>query len=126
MKRLIRNDEILKRLKFLKPTRGFRSGFGYQNLMFIAAGRIVEKVSGKSWSEFVTEKILKPLEMNRTTTSVKDIKDNAAFPHNESLGNGLRVLHRGNVDGAAAAAGLNSSVADVSKWIRLQLESRQI
>lgn len=114
-------DEVLKRLKYLKPTRGFRSGFGYQNLMFIAAGRIIEKVSGKSWSEFVTEKILKPLQMNRTTTSVKDVKDNAAFPHNESLGNGLRVLHRGNVDGAAAAAGLNSSVADILRWIRLQL-----
>ncbi len=114
-------DEILRRVRYLKPKRGFRTGFGYQNLMFIAAGKIIEKVSGKSWSEFVKEKILNPLEMNRTTTSVRDIKDNAAFPHNESLGNGLRVLHRGNVDGAVAAAGLNSSVADISKWIRLQL-----
>ncbi len=115
------DDEILKRLRFLKPVRGFRAGFGYQNLMFIAAGKVIEKVSGKTWSEFVTERILIPLGMNRTTTSVKNIRDNAAFPHNESLGNGLRVLERGNVDSAAAAAGLNSSVADVSKWIRLQL-----
>ncbi len=117
------SDEVIKRLKHLKPTRGFRTGFGYQNLMFITAGRIVEKVSGKTWSEFVTERFLKPLKMNRTTTSVKDIKDNAAFPHNESGGNGLRVLHRGNVDGAAAAAGLNSSVADVANWLRMQLNN---
>lgn len=113
--------EILNRLRHLKPVRGFRSGFGYQNLMFIAAGRIIEKVSGKSWGEFVKERILNPLGMTRTTTSIKDLSDNAAFPHNESGGNGLRVLHRGNVDGAAAAAGLNSSVADMAKWIRLQL-----
>lgn len=113
-------DEILKRVRHLKPVSSFRSRFGYQNLMFIAAGRVIEKVSGKSWAQFVTERILQPLGMNRTTTSIKDLKRNAAFPHNESGGT-LRVLHRGNVDGAAAAAALNSSVADISKWIRLQL-----
>ncbi|MEZ5424983.1 MAG: serine hydrolase [Pyrinomonadaceae bacterium] len=114
-------DEVLRRLQYLKPVRGFRAGFGYQNLMFMAAGRIIEKVSGKSWGEFVKERILRPIGMNRTTTSIKDIKDNAAFPHNESGGKGMHVLHRGNVDSAAAAAGLNSSVADISRWIRLQL-----
>ncbi|MDH3491936.1 MAG: serine hydrolase [Acidobacteriota bacterium] len=115
-------EEILKRLKHLKPTRGFRSGFGYQNLMFTAAGVIVERVSGKSWGEFVKERILNPVKMNRTTTTVKDIGNNAAWPHNESGGQGLRaVLHRGNVDGAAPAAGLNSSVNDVANWLRMQL-----
>ena len=114
------DDEILNRLKYLKPTRGFRTGFGYQNLMFIAAGKIVEKVSGKTWGEFVKNKILDPLKMTRTTASIKNLPKNTAFPHNESGGT-FRVLHRGNVDGAAAAAGLNSSVADLSKWIRLQL-----
>ncbi|HSK71588.1 MAG TPA: serine hydrolase, partial [Pyrinomonadaceae bacterium] len=113
-------DEILRRLRFLKPKMSFRSNFGYQNLMFMAAGEIIERVSGKSWSQFVSERILQPLGMTRTTTSIKDIKDNAAFPHNESGGT-LRVLHRGNVDSAVAAAGLNSSVADVSKWLILQL-----
>lgn len=113
-------DEILRRVRFLKPTSGFRSQFGYQNLMFVAAGKVVERVSGKTWSQFVSERILQPLGMTRTTTSVKDLKDNFAKPHNESGGK-LRVLHSGNVDGAVAAAGLNSSVADVAKWLRLQL-----
>ena len=113
-------DEILRRVRFLKPVSSFRSRFGYQNLMFMAAGRIVEKVSGKSWSEFVTERILTPLGMSRTTTSIRNLKDNYSMPHNESGGK-LRVLPLGNVDSAYAAAGLNSSVADVAKWLRLQL-----
>ncbi len=113
-------DEILKRQRYLKPVSSFRTRFGYQNLMFIAAGKVIEKVSGKPWGEFVKERILDPLGMTRTTTSIKDLPDNAAWPHNTSGGK-LRVLHRGNVDSAAAAAGLNSSVADLSKWIRLQL-----
>lgn len=113
-------DEILRRVRFLKPVRGFRAGYGYQNLMFIAAGRIVEKVSGKSWGEFIKERILKPLGMSRTTTSVNDIKKNYALPHNESGGK-LRALPLGNINNAIGAAGLNSSVADVAKWLRLQL-----
>ena len=66
------------------------------------------------------ERILTPLGMTRTTTTVKDLKDNFATPHNES-GGALRALHQGNVDGAAAAAGLNSSVKEIANWIRLQL-----
>jgi CubicO group peptidase (beta-lactamase class C family) len=114
------SDEVLRRVRFLKPTSSFRSSFGYQNLMYIAAGKVIERVSGKNWSQFVTERILTPLGMTRTTASVKDLKDNYSMPHNESGGK-LRVLHSGNVDGASAAAGLNSSASDVAKWLRLQL-----
>jgi CubicO group peptidase (beta-lactamase class C family) len=113
-------DEILRRVRYLKPTSSFRSAFGYQNLMFTAAGRIVEKVSGKTWGEFVRERILTPLGMTRTTTSTRNLQDNYAMPHNESGGT-LRVLHLGNVDGAAPAAGLNSSVKEIANWLRLQL-----
>ncbi len=123
-------DEILRRVRFLEPKSSFRSRFGYQNLMYVAAGKVIERVSGKTWSQFVTERILTPLQMTRTTTSVKELKDNYALPHNESGGK-LRVLHAGNVDAAAAAAGLNSSVAEMAKWLRLQFgrgkyEGRQI
>ncbi|MCD9185644.1 MAG: serine hydrolase [Pyrinomonadaceae bacterium] len=115
------NDEIIRRLRYLKPVSSFRSKYGYQNLMFITAGKVIERVSGKTWQAFVKERILDPLGMTRTTTSVKDLKDNYATPHNESGGKGMRPLHQGNVDGGAGAVRLNSSVADLTKWIRLQL-----
>ena len=113
-------DEILRRVRYLPKKSSFRTRFGYQNLMFIAAGKVIEKVSGKSWCDFVTDRILTPLAMKRTVCSIRDLPDNAAFPHNESGGT-LRVLHRGNVDGSYSAAALNSSVADLSNWIRTQL-----
>ena len=113
-------DEILQRVRYLKPVSSFRTQFGYQNLMFIAAGKVIEKVSGKPWCSFITERILTPLGMSRTTCSIKTLPDNSAFPHNES-GGALRVLHRGNVDSAYSAAALNSSVNDLSKWMRTQL-----
>lgn len=113
-------DDILKRVRYLKPVSSFRTRYGYQNLMYIAAGKIVEKLSGKSWCEFVTERILTPLEMKRTTCGFGNVGANAAFPHNESGGK-LRVLPHGNVNGGYGAVALNSSVADLSKWIRTQL-----
>ncbi|CAN5564991.1 serine hydrolase [soil metagenome] len=113
-------DEILRRVRYLKPVSSFRSRYGYQNLMFIAAGRVVEKASGMKWADFVRTRILTPLGMTRTTTSVRDMKDNFAMPHNESGGT-LRALPPGYLDDAIGAVRLNSSVADLSKWIRLQL-----
>ncbi len=113
-------DEILRRVRFLPRVSSFRTRFGYQNLMFIAAGKVIEKVSGKAWCDFVSERILDPLAMKRTVCSINKLPENAAWPHNESGGK-LRVLHRGNVDGAYSAAALNSSVADLSKWVRTQL-----
>jgi CubicO group peptidase (beta-lactamase class C family) len=113
-------DEILRRVRYLKPVSSFRTRYGYQNLMLIAAGKVVEKASGRPWCDFVKARILTPLGMNRTTCSVKDLPENSAWPHNES-GGSLRVLHRGNVDGSSSAAALNSSVTDLSKWIRTQL-----
>jgi CubicO group peptidase (beta-lactamase class C family) len=50
-------DEILRRVRYLPRFSSFRTRFGYQNLMFIAAGKVIEKVSGRSWCDFVTERI---------------------------------------------------------------------
>ncbi|MDM7921626.1 MAG: serine hydrolase [Pyrinomonadaceae bacterium] len=112
--------EILKRVRYLKPVSSFRTRYGYQNLMYIAAGKVIEKVSGKTWCGFVRERILDPLGMKRTTCGFGDLGDNAALPHNESGGK-LRSLPHGNVDGGFGAVALNSSVSDLSKWVRTQL-----
>jgi len=113
-------DEILRRVRYLKPVSGFRTRYGYQNLMFIAAGRVVEKASGMKWADFVRTRILTPLGMDRTTLSVRDMKDNYALPHNESGGK-LRALPVGYLDDAIGAVRINASVHDLSKWLRLQL-----
>lgn len=116
------SKEVLRRIRYLKPTSSFRSRFGYQNNMFIAAGEVVAAVTGKPWNEVVKERLLIPLGMTATKTSIKDFKnnDNIAAPHNE-LNDKIRIVRYGNVDGAAAAAGLNSNVIEMAEWLRLQL-----
>jgi CubicO group peptidase (beta-lactamase class C family) len=114
--------EILRRIRFLKPASSFRSRYGYQNVMFLAAGQVVAAVTGQSWDDFIKERFLGPLGMTRTTTSIKAFQgvDDIAAPHNELDGR-LRVVRYSNVDGVGPAAGINSSAADMAQWLRLQL-----
>ncbi|HEY0377587.1 MAG TPA: serine hydrolase [Pyrinomonadaceae bacterium] len=114
--------EILRRIRFLKPTSSFRSRFGYQNIMFLAAGEVVAAVTGKSWDDFVREHFFVPLGMTTTQTSVRQFKptDNVATPHNEVDGR-LRVIRYSMVDGVGGAAAINSNVAEMAQWLRLQL-----
>ncbi|MBA3255394.1 MAG: serine hydrolase [Pyrinomonadaceae bacterium] len=115
-------DEILRRVRFLKPTSSFRSRFGYQNILFLAAGEVVARVSGKSWDEFVKERFFAPLTMKRTVTSHADLltSSNVAMPHNEVEGKN-RVIRYGKVDSIGSAEAIKSSVADMAQWLRLQL-----
>ena len=115
-------DEILRRIRFLKPSSSFRSRFGYQNILFLAAGEVVAKVSGKSWDEFVKERFFGPLAMKRTVTIHADLltSANVATPHNEVAAK-IRAIRYGKVDNIGAAGGIKSSVADMAQWLRLQL-----
>lgn len=115
-------DEILRRVRSLRPNTSFRSRYGYQNIMFLAAGQIVPVHTGKSWDQFVRERFFEPLGMKRTNTSVRDLKDdeNVATPH-VWFGDELHVVPYRNIDNIAPAGSINSCVIELSQWIRLQL-----
>ncbi|UZJ66511.1 beta-lactamase family protein [Sphingobacterium sp. KU25419] len=53
--------DIIHNIQYLKPTSGFRTKYDYDNLLYIIAGEILEKVSGQSWQKFIQDRILPPL-----------------------------------------------------------------
>lgn len=115
-------EEILRRARFLEPTADFRAGYRYNNVMFVAAGEIVARVSGQSWDDVVKARIFEPLGMSETVTSTRALggRDNVATPHGPTYG-APRPYPWYSWDGAAAAAGVISSASDMAKWLRLQL-----
>lgn len=115
-------EEIVKRAKFLKPVYGFREQYGYSNINYLAAGLIVEKVTGKSWDDFIREKFLKPLGMARSNTSINsfDEIDNVVTPHTDYK-NIVVPIPFLNWDNIAPAGSINSSAAEMTKWLRMQL-----
>jgi CubicO group peptidase (beta-lactamase class C family) len=115
-------DEIVYRLRFMKPASSFRSQFAYDNLMYTVAGQIVARTSGESWENYVREKIFLPLGMTTTNISKEAFKpsDDYAWPHSK-LGGALRPIRIEDHSNAAPAGSINSSAAEMSEWMLLQL-----
>jgi CubicO group peptidase (beta-lactamase class C family) len=120
-------DEVVYRLRYLKPKSSFRTTYAYNNLMFVTAGQVVAEVSGKSWDEYLREAIFLPLGMKNTNTSAAAFKagDDWAAPHSKVDGK-LQPIPMENLDNAGPAGSINSSVADMSKWLLLQLNQGKI
>jgi len=112
--------EILRRLQYLEPETGFRSRFAYRNLTFVAAGEAVATAAGMSWDSFVAETFFRPLGMTSTTTTIDALGGNVATPHARVDGK-IQPIAWLNVDNIAPAGGVNSSAADLAKWMLFQL-----
>lgn len=115
-------NEVLRRIRFLKPAWSLRAHFGYQNIMFLAAGQIIPSVTSKSWDDFVRERIFIPLGMTATSTSIKALasSDDVATPH-ARLDDKVQTVAWRNIDNIAPAGSINSNVIDMAQWVRLQL-----
>jgi len=117
--------EVIERARFLKPKYGFRSAYGYSNIMFLAAGEIIPAVTGKSWDEFLKEKFFVPLEMKTTNTSIRNFnaETNLALPHHVVYGEKPIVIPYINWDNIAPAGSINSNANDMANWLKMQLNN---
>ena len=115
-------EEIYSRLRYLEPNLGFRERYQYNNLMYVIAGYLVGRVSGGTWEDFVTRRILKPLEMEDTNFSqeiinVEDYSLPYLFNDREILALPFRKKYS-----SAPAGGINSNIEDMIKWLKLYLD----
>src|SRR5690606_21462996 len=116
-------EDIINNIHFLQPVSDFRTKYDYDNLLYIIAGVIIERVSGKSWTDFIEENFVHPLGMNRTAASWNTLKDrsNVIAPHVPFDGK-LKVVDRYTNSIFDAAAGIYSNVDDLAKWVQFQLD----
>jgi len=115
-------EELIRRLRYLEPSQDFRYKWQYQNLMFVVAGYLIEKITGKTWEEFIRERIFKPLGMMNSNFSVEDSKKSPDFalPYLEKDGKVIEIPFR-NIDNVGPAGSINSNVEEMAKWIMLNL-----
>ena len=80
--------DILNNFQYLKPVSAFRTKWDYDNLLYLVAGEVIARVSGMSYEAFVQKRILEPLQLNNTYSSIAAMKDksNLAMPHVEESG----------------------------------------
>ena len=118
-------EEVVRRLRFLRPVTSFRSAYAYQNVCFLVAGLIIEKISGLSWDDFVTKNIFKPLRMARTfpTIAARDAAgiQNIATPHTQ-IDSSLTIIPYRNHDNVGPAASVHSTANDLANYLTLFLQ----
>src|SRR5207244_11414125 len=120
-------DEILRRVRFLEPSWSLRDRFGYQNIMYLAAGQAAAHVAGASSDDLLRDRILDPLGMTETTSSIRLLatRPDVATPHAE-VNETLRIVPWHNIDNIAPAGSINSNVFDMIKWVRFQLADGKV
>ena len=115
-------EDVIYRLRFMKPQSSFRSHYAYDNLLYMTAGQIIPAVTGTTWDDYVRQRIFAPLGMNHTDLSTTGYKAGGdyASPHSRVDGK-LQVIPFEDLDNAAPAGAINSCAADMAKWVQLQL-----
>ena len=113
--------ELFDRLKYLEPQEPMREAFLYNNLMFAAAGYMIELQSGKRWEDFVREKILNPLDMKGTSYSISDMTHQPDFgvPFTEKRDSFelYKIPYYEDIEGVAPCGAIASNIDDISHWL---------
>jgi CubicO group peptidase (beta-lactamase class C family) len=119
--------EFLQGLRHLPLARGFRSGYAYDNILYVIAGILVQRVSGMEWEDFVTARLLRPLGMPTAVADRSRLRTGNVVGRHARLGppaRGLGKLEVVQADESSAgspAGGIQASVRDIVPWLQLQL-----
>lgn len=118
-------QQIIERMKLLKPVGQFRQDYGYCNSCFLTAGEIIPVVIKKSWEAYVQDSILKPIGMNNTYMLTEGMaqRNNVSKPYTNQFTGQLTELPYDQVDNLGPAGSMVSNVKDISKWLITQLDS---
>ncbi len=113
-------DSLMQRMEYQEPFTGVRESWYYNNFMFLLQGVIAEKITGKTWEDNVRERIFKPLGMERSNLSIKELKKskNAALGYQTKPDGTIEKMDYYRIRAMAPAGSINSSVNEMTKWVR--------
>ena len=115
-------DEVLRRVRYLKPAAPFRAQWIYQNVMFLAAGEAAAKAAGSTWEDLIQQRIFAPLGMTSSKPFLRtgETLPNLATPHFVRRDT-VHTMASMNMENIAPAGSIVSTARDMAQWLRLQL-----
>jgi CubicO group peptidase (beta-lactamase class C family) len=121
-------EEILHRMRYLRPGGGLRERANYSNPGYLAAGMLAARVGRTSWDDLVQQRLFRPLGMTHSGTSSRDRTgcDNVAEAHFPAAGGQARVIPWENHDTMGPAGGITSTAADMARWVRMLLNDGKL
>ncbi|MFM7856562.1 MAG: serine hydrolase domain-containing protein, partial [Flammeovirgaceae bacterium] len=119
----VSSADVVRKMEQVKPSYSVRSSFIYQNIFYLVAGQVIQKVSGQSWEEFISQRIFQPLNMTRTVPLLKMVTDtNHSTPHYFYDG-AIRAIAPSSADNVGPAGSVYSTIDDMSQWMQCMLDS---
>jgi len=114
--------DVARRLRYIKPATSFRSAYAYDNVLYLVAGEVIQAVTGRSWEDFVQERILNRAGMTASNVrhSAAAEGGNVASPHARVEGT-VRPIRPFTSDNTNPAGGINSGAEDMAKWMLVRL-----
>lgn len=105
-----------------------KGSFQYTNLHYTILGRVVEKVTGQKWQDFVEQRLCKPAGMNRTTAYASRMfgDPNVAIPTIYWDKKLIAAPQRKTDRTMHAAGGMGSTANDLARWMILNLNGGEI
>ena len=121
-------NEMINKLRLIKPAYSLRSSFIYQNVMYVTAGQVIAAASGMPWDQFVQTRIFNPIGMKNSYPLAKLVpaNANAATPHFRYGGDTIVAIRRDMAQAIGPAGDIWSSVSDMSKWMLFLLDSARV
>lgn len=119
---------ILHHLRYLDPACTFRERAGYSNPGYFIAGMLAAHASGASWDDLIRKRLFEPLGMTGSSTTHQDALKirNRAEAHFPGPGGQPRVVPWENHDPLGPAGSINSTAADMTRWVRMLLNEGQL
>ncbi len=118
--------DILKKYADVKLSCPVGSCYGYQNETYNMIANVIEKVTGKPYSDRIQERIFDPLGMKTASVGLAGLTStgNWARPHVRPAMDWIPVAVRNDYFQLPAAAGVNASITDMQKWLMAQMGER--
>jgi CubicO group peptidase (beta-lactamase class C family) len=120
----IDRSDLVRRARYLKQRAPFRTALVYSNVGYTLAGEAAASASGVSYEELIRTRLLVPLGMTRTIANytAAGSASNVAAPHAVVESVHVAIAREGKGRNTTAPAGaIQSSAADLAKWLRFQL-----
>lgn len=115
-------EDVVRTLRYLKPSSSFRSRYAYDNLLYIVAGQIIPAVTGQSWEDFVETRLLRRLGMAPCAVNRSRLQGviNAAAPHS-MVGSAMRKVAPDDLEMAGPAGSIQCNIPGMAKWMNMLL-----
>lgn len=119
--------EIVQRLRYIKPATSFRSAYAYDNVLYLVAGEVIQKVSGLTWEDFITQRLLTPVGMTNSRANLSAMAGPGDIAHTHTLlESTLKEIAPDTSDNTNPAGGINSTAVDMAKWVMSLLDSGKV